>query len=261
MAEQKIERIEDVRPGDIATMDARSGATVTGPVQSAAECTPGHGLSIATSLNTDGSANAGRIFRRPEWEFVSATREVPDVAPGTTGTATVLGTPNVRVMRVQPDDRAVVDLPWVSDYLIGGWFAHAESSVVDFVPDLDRAAVTAEMERLEIALGKARGDAEALRRDVTEARRDVRNAEDQADRWQDEAKRLRAALAEVRGDLETQVQITRDVRADANSLLQQKDQWYAAAVQAEAEATEHGDRPKRRFVCTVCGTERLTDGE
>jgi hypothetical protein len=69
------------------------------------------------------------------WEFVSATREVPEYQPGQVGTATVMGTPGVRVMRVQPDDRATRVIPWMSDHTIGGWFGHAEEEVTNFIPD------------------------------------------------------------------------------------------------------------------------------
>lgn len=74
-----ITDIADVRPGDTATMIARSGAMVTGPVQSGAECMPGGGLSIMTDSNgVTGGPTAGMIFRYPSWRFVSATREVPE---------------------------------------------------------------------------------------------------------------------------------------------------------------------------------------
>jgi hypothetical protein len=69
------------------------------------------------------------------WRFVSATREVSEYKTGHAGTATVMGTPGVRVMRVQPDDRADRVMPWISDRTIGGWFAHTEAEVTDFVPD------------------------------------------------------------------------------------------------------------------------------
>ncbi|WP_036959216.1 hypothetical protein [Promicromonospora kroppenstedtii] len=88
------------------------------------------------------------VSRVPDDRFgVIVRREVPVPArpePGTAGTATVSGKAGVRVMRVQPDDRDPRQRPWVSDHLIGGWFAHAEDEVADFTSDAPPALPTRE---------------------------------------------------------------------------------------------------------------------
>lgn len=72
-----------------------------------------------------------------DYEFVSATREVPEYAPGTTGTATVRGIEGVPVMRTDNEP-----FPWASAFPLQGDWLHASSEVTDFVPDEPRELPT-----------------------------------------------------------------------------------------------------------------------
>ena len=64
------------------------------------------------------------------WTFVSATRELPDVLPGTAGHATVRGEPFQTVMRCQSSDGDF----WTTPSAVSGARQHRDDLVVDFVP-------------------------------------------------------------------------------------------------------------------------------
>jgi hypothetical protein len=67
----------------------------------------------------------------------------PEWRPGTTGTATVLDTPNVRVMRTDGTVNGV-DIAWVSAVHVAGSRMHHAPQVTDFVPDETRPLPTVE---------------------------------------------------------------------------------------------------------------------
>lgn len=129
-------------------------------------------------------------------------REAPEVAPGTAGTATVSGKRGVRVMRVQPDDRAERVYVWISDHTVGGMFAHADEDVTAFVPDPDTAALRAEVERLNGELESERhavetqsGQYEGLANWAKEQRDRAGTAEARADAAEARLARVSTAIA------------------------------------------------------------------
>jgi hypothetical protein len=117
-----ITDLSEVRTGDLLTLRHEDGAiTATGPAGGTRARRCIHGMGAI--LNTEGG-DWGR------WTFVSATREVPEYAPGQTGTATVRGVEAVRVMRMDASERA-----WTSPVPVRGDHRHSESDVTSFVPD------------------------------------------------------------------------------------------------------------------------------
>jgi hypothetical protein len=65
----------------------------------------------------------------------------PEWKPGTSGTATVRGQKDTRVMRVI-DARHPEGVAWSSAIWIDGWLMHGDEDVTDFVPDEPRALPT-----------------------------------------------------------------------------------------------------------------------
>lgn len=67
------------------------------------------------------------------WSLVSATRELPEVLPGTAGTATVRGEPLQTVMRCQSGGGDF----WTTPSPVSGARQHTDHLVTDFVPRAD----------------------------------------------------------------------------------------------------------------------------
>ena len=125
--EQKIERIEDVRKGDIITLK-RDEVTVEGPSRNT------YRVDAFVSIRVTKGRYVGTLTG--EWEFAAGRREVPEpepIAPGTAGIATVRGMEGVPVFRM-PQRPGIP--PWALGQVVDEVFTFAqEDEVTDFVPD------------------------------------------------------------------------------------------------------------------------------
>lgn len=90
------------------------------------------------------------------------TRDVPEVEPGTVGTATVRGVEGVRVVRTDRSPESDLTGVWFTpvEEQIGGWW-HPESEVTSFVPDPDTAALRDLLEIAEAQRNEANARADA----------------------------------------------------------------------------------------------------
>lgn len=137
----EITSIQDVQVGDVANLSyqSRSDRQVTGEIVRI-------DLPVLTlSIDDDVYANVQLDTSQGHWEFVSATREVPEVAWGTAGYATVRGRVKERVMRVAYQGQKGY-CEWMTPSLIGDAFRmHTKDDVHSFVPD-DIEALRADLD-------------------------------------------------------------------------------------------------------------------
>lgn len=153
----EITRFEDVKAGDIVTVESFDGERqAKGPVEHVIqEANVLHLKMFPQAVNI--SQVWGFVIQEPHFRFVSATREVPEWEPGTAGKATVRGIKGVRVMRTSGTGGA--DVMWLSASMISGVRGHREGEVTDFVPD-DASRWAAQAKLVEIDLDNARAEVE-----------------------------------------------------------------------------------------------------
>lgn len=183
-------------------------------------------------------------------------RSVPEVEPGTVGTATVRGIEGVQVVRTSRTVANNRDVAWFTpiEEQIGGWW-HREDEVTSFVPDPDTAALRAEVERLLGALRSVPGytSPETFRRAVEDLVREREGWRTTAMTNTEHHKRAlaRAAAAESRlRDLTGRLAFSED------TLAQAREAYDAAA--SHAPITVGLAAAVRRVLALVAADEQAT---
>ena len=183
MSTIEITRMEDVQVGDLVTLEDRRDPSDDGTFEPDPEWRlTGHVRAIDVTHTTRDGEPYGwsvRIGHTPytvgylspggvmwAYSLMSATREVPEWEPGTSGTATVRGVEGVRVMRLSANKWVSPRVPTYSG--TRSWF-HTDQNVTDFTPD-DASRWAAQAKLVEADLDNARAVVERLESEVERLR-------------------------------------------------------------------------------------------
>lgn len=192
-------------------------------------------------------------------------REVPEIAPGTAGTATVRGVEGVRVMRLDGTDH-----PWSSatffapagDVKGPGQNRHDDWQVTDFVPDApsacadDGVSMCPKMaysnKQIGRELDEARAEVERLRGQLADRSNDARRYLEESRDYKKSAELNKGAAESAQGHIDM-------LQERIDAVLNLADQWKAAQKENAAALERHELLPCKtpdaadfRYAATGC---------